>query len=67
MRVYTLTQVGKAVATGQGNGEEMDVLRYMYANKRHPITDDELIVRNPNAKFILSTLVKRNLVQELSS
>jgi len=67
MRVYTLTQVGKAVATGNGSGEEMDVLRYMYANKRHPITDDELLVRNPNAKFILTALVRRNLVQELSS
>lgn len=68
MRVYSLTKLGEQVAVkSNSNTGEMKVLKYMYANRRQPITDSELSNVDSDSKFMVNGLKRQGLVVELTS
>jgi hypothetical protein len=68
MKVYSLTKLGEQVAVkSNGNGDELKILRYMYANRRQPITDSELSNVDSDSKFMVNGLKRQGLVVELTS
>lgn len=68
MRVYSLTKLGEQVAVkANGNNSELKVLRYMYSNRRQPVTENEIDSLDSDGRFILRRLKNQNLIVELTS
>ena len=68
MKVYSLTRLGASVAVKTSSEtDEARLLRYMYARRSSPVTEDDLTNFDNDARFMVHRLQRQHLVEELTA